>query len=156
MPNNFKTIALVSALLGIAGIVAAQSSHYDDGRNNGRNDDYRYDNRPYPNDGYRYQNRSYDDDDYRYDNGYRNRNYDIANLPYGLREARVFGFRDGESVARQDLWTGTAFDPNPRGRFDGADDGYRPEFGSKSEYREQYIAAYQQAYRRSYRRNDRY
>jgi hypothetical protein len=155
MPTRFKTIAFIATtLLGTAGIAAAQSAHYDDSHYNRRNDDYRYDDRPPDN--YGYQNRSYDVEDYRYDDDGRNRNYRAANLPYGLREARMFGFRDGESVARQDLWSRKPFDPNPRGRFDDADNGYRPEFGSKPEYREQYIAAYRQAYRRSYLRNDRY
>lgn len=157
MRTNFKTIAIIAtALLATAGVAAAQSGQYDDGRYNDRDGDYRYENRPVDNDDYRYQDRSYEPDRDGYENRYENRNYRRESLPYGLREAREFGFHDGSSVARQDLWSRKPFNPNPRGRFDDADNGYRHEFGSKREYRRQYTEAYRQAYQRSYRRNDRY
>jgi hypothetical protein len=68
-----------------------------------------------------------------------------------MHEAREFGFRDGTTVAREDSYRGKPFNPNPRGRYDDADHGYRREFGSKHEYREHYIEAYRAAYQRSYR-----
>jgi len=88
--------------------------------------------------------RYYDRDDNRYydrDDGYR-RGRDVA---------RDFGFRDGAQVAREDMWSRKRFNPNPRGRFDDADHGYRREFGNKHEYREQYSAAYREGYRNAFR-----
>jgi len=132
MQTSFKTLAMIATVLaGTAGIAAAQDGRY-----------YDYDD-------YRYQNYSYDRDDNRYD-------YDHHNFRYGMHEAREFGARDGSSVARQDLWSRKPFNPNPRGRFDDADHGYRREFGSLHEYRERYTKAYRAAYQRCFRRNDRY
>jgi hypothetical protein len=80
-------------------------------------------------------NRYYDND------GYRNS---------GIEAAHEFGFRDGQEAGRGDLWSAKPFNPNPRGRFDGADHGYRREFGSKHEYRERYAQAYREGYDRAY------
>jgi hypothetical protein len=44
------------------------------------------------------------------------------------------------------MWRGKPFNPNPRGPYSGADDGYRREFGSRHEYREMYAQAYRDAY----------
>ena len=135
MKTTFKTLVMLATMLaGTVGFAAAQDGRYYD------NDDYRYENRSYDRDGDRYENRDYGRERFR----------------YGMHEAREFGFRDGMSVARQDLWSSKPFNPNPRGRFDDADHGYRREFGSKHEYRERYIQAYREAYQRTYRRNDRY
>ena len=132
MQTSFKTLAMIATVLaGTVGIAAAQDGRY------------------YDNDDYRYQNYSYDRDDNRYD-------YDRHNFRYGMHEAREFGARDGASVARQDMWSRKPFNPNPRGRFDDADHGYRREFGSLHEYRERYTEAYRAAYQRCFRRNDRY
>lgn len=85
--------------------------------------------------------------DYRYDDrggfGYYDRD--------GMQSARQFGSRDGASVAREDMWKGKPFNPNPRGPFSGADDGYRHEFGSRRDYRETYAQAYREAYENSFR-----
>ena len=78
----------------------------------------------------------------RYDNGY----YDRYDVREGMHVAREFGRRDGASVAREDMWRGKPFNPNPRGPYSGADDGYRREFGSRHEYREMYAQAYRDAY----------
>lgn len=136
MKNRFKMATMIVAVLAsTAGIAAAQ--------------DYRYYNR----DGDRYQ----DEDDYRYDNNYYNREgYGYDNFRRGMHVAREIGYRDGAEVAREDMWRGKPFNPNPRGRFDDADHGYRHEFGSKHEYREHYIDAYRDGYQRNYRGNDRY
>jgi hypothetical protein len=96
--------------------------------------------------------RYYDRDDY----GYQKRYYDHDGFRRGMHEAREFGFRDGSAVAREDSFRGKPFNPNPRGRFDDADHGYRREFGSKHEYREHYREAYREAYQRSYRGNEGY
>ena len=90
-----------------------------------------------------------DRDDYRYND---NRYYDRDdNYRRGFDVARDFGFRDGAQVAREDMWNRKRFNPNPRGRFDDADHGYRREFGDEHEYREQYSAAYRQGYRNTFR-----
>ena len=126
MRTSFKTLAAIATLLaGTAGIAAAQDGRYYD------NDDYRYENRSYD----RYENRDYGRDSFR----------------HGIHEAREFGFRDGSAVAREDSYRGKPFNPNPRGRFDDADHGYRRAFGNKHEYREHYTEAYREAYQRSYR-----
>ena len=132
MRTSFKTLAMiVTVLAGTAGIAAAQDSYYNDGR-------------------------YYDRDDYRYGNGYDNRYDGRDNFRQGMHEAREFGFRDGSAVAREDRWRGKPFNPNPRGRYDDADHGYRREFGNKHEYREHYTDAYREAYQRNYRGNGRY
>lgn len=131
MKITFRTLAMLGTMLaGAVGFAAAQDGRY------------------YDNDDYRYETRSYD--------RYENRDYGRYRFRYGMHEAREFGFRDGTSVARQDLWSRKPFNPNPRGRYDDADHGYRREFGSRHEYREHYIEAYREAYQRTYRRNDRY
>lgn len=85
--------------------------------------------------------------DYHYGNGY----YDRDDTHEGIRVARDFGSHDGASVAREDMWKGKPFNPNPRGRFGGADDGYRHEFGSKHDYREIYSQAYRESYENTFR-----
>jgi len=91
--------------------------------------------------------------DYRYYDGdrYQNRYYDGDEIREGMRAAREFGFRDGSQVAHEDMWKGKPFNPNPRGPFSHADDGYRREFGSRHEYREAYAAAYRNGYQDAFR-----
>jgi hypothetical protein len=124
MKSKFTKAALaLTVLAGTAGYAAAQ--------------DYRY----------------YDRDDNRYydrDNRYYDR-YDGRSFGRGIHVAREFGFRDGAAVAREDMWRGKPFNPNPRGRYDDADHGYRREFGDKHEYRERYSAAYRAAYQSTFR-----
>jgi hypothetical protein len=135
MKTSFKSLAIIATMLaGTAGIAAAQDGGY------------------YARDGYRYDNRAYDNNDY----GYNNRYYNHDGFRHGMHEAREFGFRDGAAVAREDSYRGKPFNPNPRGRFDDADHGYRREFGNKHEYREHYSEAYRAGYQRSYRGNDGY
>lgn len=135
MRTSFKTLAMIATVLaGTAGIAAAQDGRY------------------YDRDDYRYNNRSYDNDDYRYQNGY----YDNYGFRQGIHQARAFGFRDGAAVAREDSYRGKPFNPNPRGRFDDADHGYRRAYGNKHEYREHYTEAYRAGYQRSFRGYDRY
>ena len=94
------------------------------------------------------QDGGYDRDGNRYydNDGYRNG---------GIEAAHEFGFRDGQEAGRGDLWSAKPFNPNPRGRFDGEDHGYRREFGSKHDYRERYTEAYREGYERAYN-NGRY
>jgi len=134
MRTNLKTLAMIlTVLAGTAAIAGAQDGRY------------------YDRDGYRYDNRSYDNDNYSYQYSYNNDSYGRDNFRHGMRAARSFGFRDGSSVAREDSYRGKPFNPNPRGRFDDADHGYRRAFGNKHEYREHYSEAYREGYQRSYR-----
>ena len=89
--------------------------------------------------------------DYRYYDRDGDRYYDRDGFRYGMHAAREFGFRDGASVAREDMWRGKPFNPNPRGRYDDADHGYRSEFGSRHEYREHYSEAYREGYQSRFR-----
>jgi hypothetical protein len=127
MKNTIKKAALlVSVLAGTVGFAAAQDYRYYD------RDDYRYgDNR--------YENRYYDRDDYH------------DNFRRGMHVARQLGFRDGAQVAREDMWRGKRFNPNPRGRYDDADHGYNRAFGDRHEYREHYTRAYREGYMSTYR-----
>jgi hypothetical protein len=129
MKRKLRMAALVvSVLAGTVGFAAAQ--------------DYRY----YDRDGY------YDRDDNRYDNRYYGWDgYGYENFRRGMHVAREFGYRDGAQVAREDNWHGKPFNPNPRGRYDDADHGYRRAFGDKHEYRECYSRAYREAYMSNYR-----
>ncbi len=127
MKNKLKVAAiLVASLAGTAGVASAQ--------------DYRFEIRY--GDGY-YDNGYYDHGDYY-------RRYEFRE---GMRTAREFGWRDGCEVAREDMWRGKPFNPNPRGPYDDADHGYRREFGSIHEYRQQYAQAYREAYENSFRRD---
>lgn len=90
-----------------------------------------------------------------YDRDGDNRYYDGDNFREGTHAAREFGFRDGAQVAREDMWRGKRFNPNPRGAFDDADHGYRHEFGSRQEYREHYSEAYRRGYENAFH-GDRY
>jgi hypothetical protein len=84
----------------------------------------------------------YDRDGYGYGHG---------SFRHGMHVAREVGFADGTQVAREDLWKGKPFNPRPRGRYDDADHGYRPEFGSIHEYREHYADAYREGYISTFR-----
>jgi hypothetical protein len=91
------------------------------------------------------QNPYYEHDGYGYGYGY-------DSFRRGMHVAREVGFEDGSQIAREDMWKGKPFNPRPRGRYDDADHGYRPEFGSIHEYREHYAEAYRQGYISTFRR----
>jgi hypothetical protein len=57
-------------------------------------------------------------------------------------------------MARDDQYRNKPFNPNPRGRFDDRDHGYRREYGDKSAYRSQYTDGYRAGYQSAY--NGRY
>ncbi len=136
MKNKLRTATLVLAIVaGSAGLAAAQDYRYGD------RDDDRYDNRYGDRDDHRYYDRDGDRDD---------------NFRRGLDVARDFGYRDGAQVAQSDIRSNKRFNPNPRGRYDDADHGYRREFGDKHEYREHYSAAYRNSYTSVFRRNGYY
>lgn len=57
-----------------------------------------------------------------------------------------FGYQDGASVAREDIYKNKPYNPNPRGKYDDADHGYRSKYGDKSAYRAQYSNGYRAGY----------
>jgi len=127
MTINLRLAALaLTMLVGTVGYAAAQDYRYDDGDRNYR---------------------SYDRDDHRYADrdGYRDDNF-----RRGIQVAREFGSRAGADTARQDMWRGKPFNPDPRGS-NHADRGYSRAFGDRYEYREHYSEAYRASYERVYR-----
>jgi hypothetical protein len=130
MTNKIKTALMGFAfLLGSISLAAAQ--------------DYRYYNRDdYYNDNYYNNDRSY----YGYDS------YDRGDFYRGMKVARTIGHEDGEAQAREDMWRGKPFNPNPRGG-NHSDRGYSRDFGSRQQYRQQYAQAYQRGYSRTFHRN---
>jgi hypothetical protein len=92
-----------------------------------------------------------DRDDYRRNNGYEGNGY-YGNGAYGS-DSRIGydnGYQDGASMARDDAYRNKPFNPNPRGRFDDRDHGYRREYGDKSSYRAQYTDGYRAGYQAAY------
>lgn len=57
-----------------------------------------------------------------------------------------FGYQDGALVARQDIASHKPYNPDPRGRYDDRDHGYRSEYGDKDGYRWQYASGYRTGY----------
>ena len=114
-------------------------SGYQDGYHNGFREGYRYASRG------GWGDRGYG---YNRDNYYRNDSYDPGwnRGGYGNREAYNFGFQDGATVAREDLYKRKPYNPEPRGKYDDRDHGYRREYGDKNTYR----AAYTDGYRKGY------
>jgi hypothetical protein len=93
----------------------------------------------------------YRNDGYRNDGYYRNDSYNPGwngGYGYGNRDAYNYGYQDGSSVAREDLAKRKPYNPEPRGRYDDRDHGYRREYGDKHSYR----ATYSQGYRTGYER----
>ncbi len=91
-----------------------------------------------------------DRDDYRH-NGYYGNGYS-GNGAYGY-DSRIgynTGYQDGASTARDDAYRNKPFNPNPRGRFDDRDHGYRREYGDKSAYRAEYTDGYRAGYQATY------
>lgn len=72
--------------------------------------------------------------------------YDPYRVGYGRGTAYQFGYQDGSSVAREDIEKRKPFNPNPRGRYDDRDHGYRREYGSKDQYRAEYSNGYRAGY----------
>ena len=109
-------------------------SAYQDGYRNGFDD------------GYRSASRGWNDWDR--DRYYRPGSYDPS--PYGRgfgsRQAFDYGYQDGFNVAREDIAKRKPYNPEPRGKYDDRDHGYRREYGDKNAYR----ATYSDGYRRGY------
>jgi hypothetical protein len=98
------------------------------------------------------------DDRYR-DNGYRGNGYyggHQGNGSYGY-DSRIgynTGYQDGVTMAREDQYKNKPFNPNPRARFGGRDNGYRREYGDKNSYRSEYADGYRAGYQSTF--NGRY
>jgi len=56
------------------------------------------------------------------------------------------GYEDGSGVAWRDINKRNPYNPNPRGKFEDRDHGYRREYGSKDEYRIEYTRGYRAGY----------
>jgi len=67
--------------------------------------------------------------------------------PEWSNRAYEFGFRDGVSMAREDMDRDKPYNANPRGRYDDKDHGYSNLDGSKSLYKAQYTDGYRAGYR---------
>jgi hypothetical protein len=109
-------------------------------------------------DGYRsgfqagYENirgRDYDDDD---DHGYRGAGNWNWHDNRGGNDSPAYniGFRDGSTVAREDIASHKKFNPNPRGRYDDKDHGYRRQYGDKNQYKSQYTVGYRDGYQSNF------
>ncbi len=70
----------------------------------------------------------------------------------GYRAGFQAGYQDGSSVARQDVADGKPYNPNPRGRYDDEDHGYRREYGDKHTYQTQYANGYRAGYESTFGR----
>jgi hypothetical protein len=66
--------------------------------------------------------------------------------PWSGNRGYQIGFRDGASVAREDMNENKPYNPNPRGRYDDEDHGYSSMYGSKSAYKAQYASGYRAGY----------
>ncbi|HVO79754.1 MAG TPA: hypothetical protein VMT28_03425 [Terriglobales bacterium] len=89
-----------------------------------------------------------DRDDIRpvYNSGYPYGSWGRGNVAYN------FGYQDGAGVAREDIAQNKPYNPNPRGKYDDEDHGYRSGYGSKDAYRAQYASGYRAGYQSAFRR----
>jgi hypothetical protein len=88
------------------------------------------------------------DDGYYRDGNYRNENYGGGwyDGRFGNREAYNFGFQDGANVAREDMRERKPYNPEPRGRYNDRDHGFRREYGDRNAYRAAYTNGYRSGY----------
>src|SRR6185369_1177289 len=103
------------------GPVKVYRSAYRDGYHNGFREGYQSASRG------RWGNGRYDSYS-RNDGYYRNDSYNSGwngGYGYGNREAYNIGFQDGSTVAREDLYKRKPYNPEPRGKYDHRDRGYR-------------------------------
>jgi hypothetical protein len=88
---------------------------------------------------------------YRRDNDYGNGYYG-GHYTYNSRAGYDIGYQDGATMAREDQYKNKPFNPNPRARFGGRDNGYRREYGDKNGYRDQYTDGYRAGYQSGFDR----
>jgi hypothetical protein len=79
------------------------------------------------------------------DDGYREWWRDRDGDRYGSPAYQI-GYQDGSGVARRDIERHNSYNPNPRGRFDDEDHGYRRDYGSKDQYKAEYANGYRAGY----------
>jgi hypothetical protein len=123
----------------------------DRDRNHRYRDDRRYES-------WEYRNRGWRDDEirdryYRRDPGtygYGGGSYVIGGYERGNR-GFSFGYQDGTLVAREDMWRGKPYHPDPRGKYEDADHGYDRYYGSKGQYRAEYAEGYRRGYIAAFR-----
>jgi hypothetical protein len=89
------------------------------------------------------------------DDGYRNNGYRGDGF-YGSgsrnRVAYDSGYQDGVIMAREDQYKNKPFNPNPRARFGGRDDGYSRSYGDKNVYKAEYTDGYRAGYESAFNR----
>ena len=95
----------------------------------------------------------YGDDRYRNDSYYGNGYYG-GNYRYHSRMGYDTGYQDGATMAREDMYNRKPFNPNPRARFDGRDNGYSRAYGDKNAYKAEYTDGYRAGYERSFNGRD--
>ena len=93
------------------------------------------------------------DRDYRYRNeGNYGNGYYGGNYRYDSRAGYNNGYQDGVTMAREDLYNRKPFNPNPRARFGGRDNGYVREYGDKNTYKAEYTDGYRAGYESAFSR----
>jgi hypothetical protein len=93
------------------------------------------------------------DRDYRYRNdGYYGNGYYGGHYGYDSRTGYNNGYQDGVTMAREDLYNRKPFNPNPRARFGGRDNGYMREYGDKDTYKAEYTDGYRAGYESTFNR----
>jgi hypothetical protein len=145
-PNDYQTPDWRQATRGYEqwmGPVEAFQNGYRDGYGSGFQAGYQSLNGGWGRDSDRNEGR-YDRGDVIYDrSGY---GYGDGDMGYRI------GYQDGMSQAREDRYKNKPFNPNPRGKYDDRDHGYRREFGNKNSYKAQYTDGYRTGYEASFRR----
>ena len=96
------------------------------------------------------------DDRYRGDGyrgeGYRGNGYYGGNYRYDSRVGYNTGYQDGITMAREDQYNRKPFNPNPRARYGGRDNGYVREYGDKNSYKAEYTDGYRAGYQSAFNR----
>ena len=100
-----------------------------------------------------YGNRGRGDGDRDRDDGFFNRDRNVYGPSgYGRNPGFNYGYQDGALVARNDMHDRKRHNPNPRGKYDDRDGGYRREYGDKNGYKVEYGNGYRAGYEGAYRR----
>jgi hypothetical protein len=68
------------------------------------------------------------------------------------RAAYDNGYQDGATMAREDIYKNKRFNPEPRARFGGRDDGYSRAYGDKNIYKAEYTDGYRAGYESAFNR----
>jgi len=68
------------------------------------------------------------------------------------RAAYNIGYQDGVTMAREDIYKNKRYNPEPRARFGGRDDGYSHAYGDKNVYQAEYSDGYRAGYEATFGR----